>query len=181
MARTKTKLSRKKAASRGLTLGARPLPSVRGFLGNKRIVVIVVIFSFVGGFFVYQSQAAGVEWRPGNTSVTTNLKRITKKDGLAYWYSMQPTIPPANTDQGGVLPPYSTIGELVLNDEKQGSGTYCAEVQTAGLAGGGAFFGSKCSATLVTSSKWPLHLRRKDKGRSLCHGKLSGRPSHSYY
>ncbi|HMS50000.1 MAG TPA: glycoside hydrolase family 16 protein [Candidatus Saccharibacteria bacterium] len=176
MARTKTKLSRKKTASRGLALGAKPLSSVRGFLGNKRIVVIVVIFSFVGGFFVYQSQAAGVEWRPGNTSVTTNLKRITKKDGLAYWYSMQPTIPPANTDQGGVLPPYSTIGELVLNDEKQGSGTYCAEVQTAGLAGGVRFSGANAQLPLSQLASGRYTFAEKTKGEACVTANLAVGP-----
>lgn len=136
-------LSRKKISSskRGLqrddegrfTSGSGGL-KLAGSFNWKRAIPLIAIVLLVGGFSVYRSFAATLlSWKPGNSAVTrtSDVETVIKKEGLSYWFFNIPAIPPLPKDRvESAVVTYSSIGTLILNDAKQGSGEYCANVQT---------------------------------------------------
>lgn len=176
MVQKKNRLATKKPRGKSLTTGSGGLRQIQIFLSHKRIILAVVVFSLVGGFFVYRSQAAGTEWKPGNASISTGLKQIIKKDGLTYWYTMQPSIPTVNPDQSGILPPFTTVGSLVLNDAKQGAGTYCAEIQTFGVPAGVRFSGANAQLPSSLMAAGRYSFPEKSKSEACVTADLSAGP-----
>lgn len=164
MATSKRKGSSKKNIKTKITKGRGGLTSNK--FNWKIVALFVLLCAIAGNYFVFRSFAGTTEWKPGNASITTSLKTMTKKDGSAYWYIMVPALPSLESTQTETLPKYSEMGKLVLSSSSEGSGTYCAEVQTFGYPAGVRFSGANAQLPSTLKAVGRYEFSAKTKGEA---------------
>ncbi len=164
MATAKRKSPTKKRTNK-VTSGSGGLLSSK--LNWRTILLLALVLTIAGGFFVFRSYATNTEWKPGSSAITTtSLKTMSKKDGSSYWYTMQPSLPLLKSGQVETLPAYSEVGRLVLKDPLQGSGTYCVEVQSFGIPIGVRFSGANAKPLNVQSTAGRFTFPAKSKNEA---------------
>lgn len=143
-------------------------------LNWRTILTLVLIVSLVGGFLVFRSRAAAAEWKPNNPDITVaSIDNMVKKDGSSYWYTMEPPFSVFKSTQGGSLPQYSEVGRLVLRNSTQGSGIYCAEVQTFAIPAGVRFSGANAKLPSAQAAEGRFKFGPKTKGEACVTADLS--------
>ncbi len=150
--------------------------ALSSMFSRKHMLIFAFVFALIGTYIVFRSFASGVEWRPASTSVTTTLSTMAKQNGSSYWYVMTPPLEPLKAGQVESLPPYSEVGRIVLSDAAQGSGGYCAAVQTYGTPASIRFTGANVMLPPAQASAGRYSFAAKTKGDACVSADLSKGP-----
>lgn len=143
-------------------------------LNWRTALLLVLVVALVGGFLVFRSRAATVEWKPNSPDITaTSIDTMIKKEGSSYWYTMEPPFAVLKSNQTATLPSYSEVSRLVLRNSTQGSGTYCAEVQTFAIPAGVRFSGANAKLPSTQAGEGRFKFGPKTKGEACVTADLS--------